>query len=883
MDQQKTPIVLDGKMDEPVWDTVPEQTGFSMIKAHGGEPQKEKTYFKILPCEDRIYVGVKCMESAGMDYVLHGDKTGINPWGLDAVELFLAPTGTAFEFYQFFVGLNGKTVAFYYSEGGNIQPDPYAPSWNRAIYAGEDFWSVEIEIPLTAFYMTPNTNWSDRWRVNIARTRLEELPGGKHKCEHSSWCEVDFSYLEPNHFRVMDGFPMRPAANDVMISTAAADLTEELSAGYRGALQVNVTLAEGGEYQFASDHTETITVNLQSGTNEFTAPCFFSELGRPWVMLSLTRVRDGVEFKRYYPVLVEYQPIRIQFTRPEYRSDFYPGQDYSKIVGTVRSAKPVTLTLEGPGIEKQTLQPDEKGNFTFETPGFQEGDAFLTATIDGYETVKKIRCLAPTGHTLTWISGGNVVVNGKPVLRRTMYARYYRGGVAFNRRYDADDLHETMEFRNISIQPQDLLQGCEEPGGEATLDIMPTEAMLRRVDEVIEKHKDSDFTNYYISDEPDCRNVSPVYLKNLYNYVADKDPYHVILTASRRCSGFIDCADWFETHPYINPFVREDGKRVYGRQMNTLGKFVEDVAKLERNDKCIGFLPTCFCEKYTNLSSDYPTFDEVICHTWAAMIRGGKSLWPYAYHDLNDRAALYEGMRYIFSSFEALEELVLLAKRTTLFANPDAECVLYELDGEKMFVLVNMIPEEQTVTVDGISGEWHHFRHHNTLTTNTFTLKPFEVVIGTTAVKDAGMPTYQEVEALVNKLEYERTHTGSLLFDRTADIKVTTSAHHVYNYKMFDGVRDDYAVQMGGKNGCFYEMDLTKVGCKFTKLVVHGHNLDGMQVLVGDEELKPLVILQEETEEFCKSYVLPDAIAPRRVRLEFPYEGIVELYEIEAF
>lgn len=882
MDQQKIPVILDGRMDEPVWETVPEQTGFSMIKSHGGAVQKEKTYFKVLPFEDRVYVGIKCMESAGMEYALRGDKTGINPWGLDAIELFLAPTGTAFEFYQFFVGLDGKIAAFYYSEGGNIQPDPYAPNWNRAIYAGEDFWSVEIEIPLTAFYMTPNTNWSDKWRLNIARTRVQELPGGKHHCEHSSWCPLDFSYLEPNNFRQIGGFPMRPVCNDIMMSSASADLTEKLEDGYRGTLYVNVSLAEAGEFVFTSDYAETVKVTLDAGTSTIAAPCYFKELGRPQVMLTLTRISDGAEFKRYYPVLAEYQPIRIRFTLPEYRSDFYPGQDCTKIVGTAKSAKPVTLTLEGPGIPAKTITPNADGSFTFETPDFQEGEAFLTATIDGYEMVKKIRRLAPTGHTMTWISGGNVVVNGKAVLRRTMYARYYRGGVAFNRRYDADDLHETMEFKQVSVQPQDMLNSCEAPGGEATKDIMPSDAMLRRIDEVIEKNKDNDFTNYYISDEPDCRNLSPVYLKNLYNYIAEKDPYHVILTASRRSSQYIDCADWFETHPYINPFVRENGERVYGRQMNTLGKFVDDVAKLGRSDKCIGFLPTCFCEKYTNLSSDYPTFDEIICHTWAAMIRGGKSLWPYAYHDLNDRASLYEGMRYIFSSFEALEELVLHAKRKTLYKTAEAEAVLYEYKDEKMFVLVNMIPEPQSVTVDGIDGTWHSFRHNATLSGNTFDLKPFEVVIGTSGVKDADMPTYQEVSALVDQLEYQRTHTGSLLFERSADIKVKTSAHHVYNYKMFDGVRDDYAVQMGSKNGCFYEMDLTKIGCAVQKIVVHGHNLDGMKLLIGDDELyEPETNVQ--TEEFSKAFTLAQTVCPKRVRLEFPYEGIVELYEIEMF
>jgi hypothetical protein len=118
-----------------------------------------------------------------------------------------------------------------------------------------------------------------------------------------------------------------------------------------------------------------------------------------------------------------------------------------------------------------------------------------------------------------------------------------------------------------------------------------------------------------------------------------------------------------------------------------MGKFVNDIIKLNRPDKCIGFLPTCFAGM-AGKPQPYPTFDEYICHTWAGIIRGGKTLDPYAYHDMNDRASMYEGTRYIFTTFKALDKLILLANRTVLVKNQEVEAVLYELDGEKMFVAV---------------------------------------------------------------------------------------------------------------------------------------------------------------------------------------------------
>lgn len=95
--------------------------------------------------------------------------------------------------------------------------------------------------------------------------------------------------------------------------------------------------------------------------------------------------------------------------------------------------------------------------------------------------------------------------------------------------------------------------------------------------------------------------------------------------------------------------------------------------------------------------------------------------------------------------------------------------------------------EPKTVTLDGISGTWHHFRHNETIATNIFNLKPLEVIVGTSHVKDADLPTYQETDAQINKLEYEGTHTGSLLFEHLREI----SDNNAVCRKLFDGVRDN--------------------------------------------------------------------------------------------
>ena len=88
-----------------------------------------------------------------------------------------------------------------------------------------------------------------------------------------------------------------------------------------------------------------------------------------------------------------------------------------------------------------------------------------------------------------------------------------------------------------------------------------------------------------------------------------------------------------------------------------------------------------------------------------------------------------------------------------MLRNQKAHAVHYQLGDEEMFVLANLVDEPQSVTLDGISGTWYNFRHDSAITGNHFELKPYEVVIGTSKVRDAGLPTYQETAALVDKLE----------------------------------------------------------------------------------------------------------------------------------
>lgn len=872
-------ICIDGKLDEPAWENAKEFTGFRKMVSQGGEPAQMETYVKVLQDTDCVYFGFKCIEEDMANVMVANRERRV--WDGDRIELFLSPSGSTYDYYQFIAQFGERIFSMYFAEGGQIKPDPYAPDWESKTYAGEGFWSVEMKIPLTAFYMNDNAGMSDTWLMNVIRGRTK---AGVPRCENSSVCALNSKFVEFDKFLSVDGFYKRPEEDDLRIVSATVVITEKTQQGYCGIMEVKTMNPVDETFTFTSNYGATTKIHLEKGVNVFTTACCFPKLGRDKLSLTLTRESDGKAFKRYYPVTVEYEPIKLRFTAPEYRCNFYPGQDYTKIVGTAVSNKPVTLKLEGPGIDTVEIQPNADGSFCFETPNFEIGEAWLTATAGDEVKTQKIRRLAPTGHMMTWVSGGNLIVNGEPLLARTLYSPGFRCSKVFMDRYWVENYHENREITHSTgfVSPNPVLKRVMKmPILEVFEDRMPCDELLRYYDAMIEEHKDKDFAYYYLSDEPECKSVSPVYLRNAYEYIAERDPYHVIKIASRAANVYVECADWFETHPYIIPQNMDDGRRVHSRPLKSLGNFVDDIAKLNRPDKCIGVIPQVYSYEGKSKFADYLTLDEFISSTWACMIHGGKTLRPYATGDMADRPVAEEGVRYVFSSFEALDQLVLLGKRKQLLRTEEAECVLYKKGDEQMFVLVNFQETEQTVTVEGLSGQWYNFRHAGMLEGNTFTLRPYETLIGTSAKKDAGLPSYEETDALINKLEEKRVAGCSKLVPIRHSIDVSGLAAR---HRLLDGVRDNLAGSVG-KSDDFIELDLSKVKVSFNKVVISGWNMASrvtLQLKNGGEYAVPAIAEMKE-EELSTTYILKDTVCPDGLRLELAGGDKMEIYELEVF
>ena len=134
---EKNCITVDGRLDEAVWETAQKHTGFKHLQSRGAALASAQATFYVLPCEDRVYFGIKCDEP-DIDKVVETHPTR-SMWCTDSVEFFISPSGDSFEFYQFLITMGNHTAANFHSESGNIHPDPYAPQWKHATYVGENY------------------------------------------------------------------------------------------------------------------------------------------------------------------------------------------------------------------------------------------------------------------------------------------------------------------------------------------------------------------------------------------------------------------------------------------------------------------------------------------------------------------------------------------------------------------------------------------------------------------------------------------------------------------------------------------------------------------------------------------------------------------------
>ncbi|PCJ51764.1 MAG: hypothetical protein COA79_25605, partial [Planctomycetota bacterium] len=187
--QSNKKIILDGNLTETVWEET--KSAFLQMNDRRENSNSQQTTFKVFVNNNTLYIGIECFEKT-IDQLTLLAKDPRRLWQDDSIELYLMPEKRANrEYLQLIV--NPKNMVSIQNGKGkkrNLLPilvKALKAKIKTATNIKNDRWTVEIEIPLSAFNSINTTN-SHKWAFNITRYRPQK-PG--QPMQSLSWSKLN--------------------------------------------------------------------------------------------------------------------------------------------------------------------------------------------------------------------------------------------------------------------------------------------------------------------------------------------------------------------------------------------------------------------------------------------------------------------------------------------------------------------------------------------------------------------------------------------------------------------------------------------------------------------------------------------------------------------
>jgi len=182
---EKEPV-LDGKLDDDCWQSIPEAKVFFLL---GGKEfaMVKPSWFKVGWNNENLYFAfwaeepdVQKINAKRPD----GDKF---LWMEDSVELFLIPP--EMDCWQFVI----STLGSRWNAVGIAKTVPLE-NWQAKSFVGKDFWSVEVKIPFKVLGKIPSDG--EKWKINVGRNNLT----GPVEERVSCWPKIEKSFHEIDNY-----------------------------------------------------------------------------------------------------------------------------------------------------------------------------------------------------------------------------------------------------------------------------------------------------------------------------------------------------------------------------------------------------------------------------------------------------------------------------------------------------------------------------------------------------------------------------------------------------------------------------------------------------------------------------------------------------------
>jgi len=184
MTSTSSEITIDGVLDEAVWQESNVGSDFWQKVPYFAEGADPRTEIRLTHDDKTLYVSAKCFQSKKpIIQSLRRDEY----WDNDGIAILLDPLNTRTNGFLFGVTAAGAQWDALRSQTSGINAD-WSNKWSSAVYVADDYWSMEMAIPLKILRFDPT---STEWGMNFVRNHLNES-------EYHNWTAVPESFWPPD-------------------------------------------------------------------------------------------------------------------------------------------------------------------------------------------------------------------------------------------------------------------------------------------------------------------------------------------------------------------------------------------------------------------------------------------------------------------------------------------------------------------------------------------------------------------------------------------------------------------------------------------------------------------------------------------------------------
>lgn len=307
-------IVVNGELNEPVWQTAEPASGFYLSKPNDTALVKSKTTVRVCADSRFIYIAAECNDTT--PYIVQSLKRDVNFFDNDMFAVVLDPFNEKANGYVFGVNpLNVQYEDLLSSTNLEGQDFSWDNKWFSAVKRLPGKWVAEMAIPFKILRYTPNKT---TWGINFIRNDLKNY-------QYSVWAKipVQFDMFDLGYTGALQ-WKEAPARqhNNIVLSP------------YTTGAMVKPNATSANEYRFDAGFDAKIALN-SSLNLDLTVNPDFSQIEVDVQQVNLTRY--NIFFPERRTFFLENNDLFFNFGAPEYRPY------YSRTIGLDSQASAIPI------------------------------------------------------------------------------------------------------------------------------------------------------------------------------------------------------------------------------------------------------------------------------------------------------------------------------------------------------------------------------------------------------------------------------------------------------------------------------------------------------------------------------------------------------------